>query len=156
MSNSSAYSHVPANMRLRYRASIIDSVIFGMLYTTAIILFFVTDFYYHQETGDYLWISMTSRKINLLIFLAHCVWQSIFIASPWQGTPGKRITGLIVVYSEDFDRVSFGRALFRSLTWYLSVTFHGFSRASADELHRTLHDKLAGTLVFQKNIDYKE
>ena len=68
-----------------------------------------------------------------------------------QATVGKRIFGLKV---GDFEgkRISFGRAILRTLCKYISgqILLIGYLMAFFTKNRQALHDVLAGTFVFEK------
>jgi uncharacterized RDD family membrane protein YckC len=87
--------------------------------------------------------------IALLIALG-CLYYTIFEASPWQATPGKRIFRLYVTDLKG-QRLSFGRALLRNLARQISGFFFiGYIIAGFTERKQALHDILAGCLVLRK------
>jgi uncharacterized RDD family membrane protein YckC len=72
-------------------------------------------------------------------------------SSPWQGTIGKQIMGLVVTDSAG-QRVSFLRATGRHAAKYLSALplFLGFMAALFNAERLTWHDRLAGTRVIKR------
>ncbi len=72
-------------------------------------------------------------------------------SSPWQGTIGKQIMGLVVTDSAG-RRVSFLRATGRHAAKYLSALplFLGFMAALFNAQRLTWHDRLAGTRVIKR------
>lgn len=87
--------------------------------------------------------------IALLIALG-CVYYTLFEASSWQATPGKRILRLYVTDLKG-QRVTLGRALLRSLARQISgFLFVGYILAGFTEKKQALHDILASCLVLRK------
>jgi uncharacterized RDD family membrane protein YckC len=79
-----------------------------------------------------------------------CVYYTIFEASVWQATPGKRMLRLYVA-DLNGKRITYGRALARSLARQLSgIFFIGFVLAGFTEKKQALHDILASTLVLRR------
>jgi uncharacterized RDD family membrane protein YckC len=79
-----------------------------------------------------------------------CVYYTIFEASVWQATPGKR---LLRLYVTDLNgkRITYRRALVRNLARQLSgFLFIGFLIAGFTEKKQALHDILAGSLVLRR------
>jgi uncharacterized RDD family membrane protein YckC len=72
-------------------------------------------------------------------------------SSPWQGTIGKQMMGLIVT-DEAGGRISFLRATGRHAAKYLSAlpVFLGFMAALFNAQRLTWHDRLAGTRVAKR------
>ncbi|MBM3935470.1 MAG: zinc-ribbon domain-containing protein [SAR202 cluster bacterium] len=81
------------------------------------------------------------------------VYGSIMESSKQQGTVGKMVLGLYVTDMEG-RRLTFGRALGRNLGKIVSnMTFYvGYIMAAFTEKKQGLHDYMAGTLVWEKNI----
>jgi uncharacterized RDD family membrane protein YckC len=74
-----------------------------------------------------------------------------FWLSAWQGTPGKRICGLVIVDSTGRS-LSAGRALARYLCSLLaSLTLIGILLVAFTPRKQGLHDMLAGTLVIKRS-----
>ena len=79
-----------------------------------------------------------------------CIYYTLFEASPWQATPGKRMLRLYVT-DLNGKRMSYGRALLRNLARQLSgFLFIGFMIAGFTEKKQALHDLLAGSLVLRR------
>lgn len=87
--------------------------------------------------------------IALLVILG-CLYNTVFEASSWQATPGKRILKLYVTDLRG-QRLTFGRALLRNLARQISGFFFiGYLVAGFTEKKQALHDLLAGCLVLRK------
>jgi len=74
----------------------------------------------------------------------------MFEASSWQGTPGKKVTGLVIT-DKSGERITFSRALGRAFAKALSgvVPFYiPYFMVATTERKQSLHDMIAGTLVF--------
>jgi uncharacterized RDD family membrane protein YckC len=79
-----------------------------------------------------------------------CAYYTIFEASIWQATPGKRMLRLYVT-DLNGKRITYGRALVRNLARQLSgIFFIGFMLAGFTEKKQALHDILAGSLVLRR------
>jgi uncharacterized RDD family membrane protein YckC len=79
-----------------------------------------------------------------------CLYYTLFEASPWQATPGKRILRL---YVTDLNgrRLTFPRALLRNVARQISgVFFIGYLMAGFTEKKQALHDILASCLVLRR------
>jgi uncharacterized RDD family membrane protein YckC len=88
----------------------------------------------------------------LIVLLAAlgCLYYSVFEASSWQATPGKRILRLYVT-DLNGQRISFGRALIRNLARQISgIFFIGYLIAGFTEKKQALHDILASCLVLRR------
>lgn len=87
--------------------------------------------------------------IALLVSLG-CVYYTMFEASRWQATPGKRILRLYVT-DLNGQRITYGRALIRNLARQISgFLFIGYIIAGFTEKKQALHDLLAGCLVLRR------
>ena len=79
-----------------------------------------------------------------------CLYYSVFEASSWQATPGKRILRLYVT-DLNGQRITFGRAVIRNLARQISgIFFIGYILAGFTEKKQALHDILAGCLVLRR------
>lgn len=87
--------------------------------------------------------------IALLVSLG-CLYYTLFEASSWQATPGKRILRLYVT-DLNGQRVTFQRALLRNLARQISgIFFIGYVLAGFTEKKQALHDIIANCLVFRR------
>ncbi|HEX5315773.1 MAG TPA: RDD family protein [Candidatus Kapabacteria bacterium] len=84
------------------------------------------------------------------MLIAAWLYFSIMESSRMQATLGKRMMGLLV-FRADEARLSFREASIRFWAKVLSVMtgFIGFFLALASSKHRTLHDRIAHTVVLQ-------
>ncbi|HET6401665.1 MAG TPA: RDD family protein [Candidatus Kapabacteria bacterium] len=84
------------------------------------------------------------------MFFVSWLYFAIMESSRKQGTIGKRLMGLMVFRSDE-ARLSFREASIRFWAKVLSVMtgFLGFFLALAGNKRRTLHDRIAGTMVLQ-------
>jgi uncharacterized RDD family membrane protein YckC len=87
--------------------------------------------------------------IVLLVSLG-CLYYTVFEASSWQATPGKRILKLYVT-DLNGQRISIQRALIRNLARQISgIFFIGYVIAGFTEKKQALHDIIASCLVFRR------
>jgi uncharacterized RDD family membrane protein YckC len=96
--------------------------------------------------------SMPQPSLLLIVIFAllGCLYYTIFEASSWQATPGKRMLRLYVTDLSG-QRVTFGRALTRNLARQLSGFFFiGYLIAGFTEKKQALHDILSGCLVLRR------
>jgi len=87
--------------------------------------------------------------IGLLAALG-CLYFTMFEASSWQATPGKRI---LRIYVTDLNgqRITFVRALIRNLARQISgFLFIGYLVAGFTEKKQALHDIVASCLVLRR------
>lgn len=76
-----------------------------------------------------------------------------FFLSIYSSTPGKMLFGLKVLYEKDESKLTFTRALSRTLSYLLSSLLMGigFLKIAFDKnKHKALHDDIAKTVVIQK------
>jgi len=99
--------------------------------------------------GNIFW----SKNLDQLItFLAFILYHTLFL-SVYSSTPGKMLYGLEVVDANTKEKIKFGKALLRSLSYIISSTIFslGFFWVAIDkEKHQGWHDKIAKTLVIKK------
>jgi uncharacterized RDD family membrane protein YckC len=95
--------------------------------------------------------SRQATALGCLLQLIVWLYYASFESSPWQGTPGKKILGLVVTDLEG-KRISFLRATGRSFGKIISqFTFLiGFFMAGVTAKKQALHDMIAGCLVLRK------
>jgi uncharacterized RDD family membrane protein YckC len=84
------------------------------------------------------------------MLFASWLYFAIMESSRMQATLGKRVVGLMV-FTSDEARLSFREASLRFWAKVLSIMtgFFGFFLAIAGNKRRTLHDRIAGTIVVQ-------
>ena len=87
--------------------------------------------------------------IALLVSLG-CLYYTLFEASSWQATPGKRVMRLYVTDLNDRP-VTFARALFRNFARAISgLVLIGYFLAGFTQKKQALHDILASCLVLRR------
>lgn len=89
---------------------------------------------------------------NIIGFVALVAYHTFFL-SFYSSTPGKMLFGLRVVNEKTGEKLNFGKALGRSLSYFVSSIAFGFGYlkiALDKEKHKGWHDSLAGTVVLQK------
>jgi uncharacterized RDD family membrane protein YckC len=118
-----------AGFWLRLAAHIIDSLILVLINA----VFFAT-------------------KLRYFVIFTGWLYYALMESSEKQATLGKMVLGLYVTDLEG-NRISFGRATGRYFAKYISafILCIGFMMAGWTKEKQTLHDMIAGTLVFKKN-----
>jgi len=89
---------------------------------------------------------------NIVGFITLVIYHTFFL-SFYSSTPGKMLFGLRVINEKTGNKLSFGRALGRSLSYFVSSILFGlgFLKIAFDkEKHKGWHDSLVGTVVLQK------
>ncbi|MFC6996006.1 RDD family protein [Rufibacter roseus] len=133
----------------RFVAAVIDSFVIGIpnwIITTFIIggTMATTEF---NPDNPFAILAAMSTSMMLTAVLT-ILYSSIMESSSWQATLGKRALDMKVT-DENGQRISFGRALGRTLSKYLStfILFIGYIMAAFSSRKQALHDKIASTLV---------
>lgn len=140
-----------AGFWLRAIACIIDTLIVVMIFVLAASLF-PSAFDKLVPPTPVSLTDLPQPSPLLIVVMAGlvCVYYTIFEASVWQATPGKRMLRLYVA-DLNGKRITYGRALARSLARQLSgIFFIGFVLAGFTEKKQALHDILASTLVLRR------
>lgn len=121
----------------RFAAYFID---LALMLVILIILMVLFGIYWGQD-----WDSVVN-------FFALIIYHTFFL-SLYSSTPGKMLYGLRVINEKTGNKLSFGRALKRSLSYFISSIFFGFGFlkiAFDKKKHKGWHDSLASTVVLQK------
>lgn len=87
----------------------------------------------------------------ILLPLAVYSYFAFCESSVWQGTPGKKLLGMIVT-DENGNRLTFGKAFGRNVAKILSglICSIGYIMAGFTEKRQALHDIIARTLVLRR------
>ena len=96
------------------------------------------------------WLSSFS-KFSIITFIFTTLYNAFFESSKWQGTPGKKVLGLIVTDMQG-NRITFLRALVRNASKYISKTifYIGYIMSAFTEKKQALHDFISSTFVLRK------
>ncbi len=128
-----------AGFWIRFGAYLIDNVIILIISVLFVVYFF----------GGIFWEEYLDQLISILaIIIYHTLFLSIY-----SSTPGKILYGLEVIDANTKEKIQFGKALGRSLSYIISSLIFGlgFLAIAIDkEKHRGWHDKIAKTLVIKK------
>lgn len=129
---------------IRFAAKFIDGIILG-----AISMIFTTVAGFSASNAQ----DAVSPFQGVLFFLqiAIPIAYATFFIGKYAATPGKMICGLKIV-TADGDRVSYGRAVGRHFSEFISslIMAIGYIMAAFDEEKRTLHDRICNTRVIKK------
>lgn len=101
----------------------------------------------------YIVVGEVSESWDSLIWLFLILGYHVFFLGVYSSTPGKMLFGLSVLEETDQSKISFMRALGRTLSYFLSSLLLGvgFLKVAFDKVkHKALHDDIAGTIVVQK------
>jgi uncharacterized RDD family membrane protein YckC len=91
------------------------------------------------------------KPVLIYVFIGlEFLYHTLFEASIWMATPGKRILRLYVT-DLNGQRLTWGRAFLRNITRQISgFLFIGYVMAGFTEKKQALHDLIAGCLVVRK------
>ena len=151
-----------AGFWLRVVAHIVDSVILGVPFGIAFVLFLVfgglgTAIHGVQEGGEPNPAFVAFLVVFCIIFAVVAIvgswlYYAYFESSPWQATPGKKILNLFVT-DLNANPVSFGRAsgrYFAKIITGLIPLGIGYILAGITEKKQALHDMIASCLVLRR------
>jgi uncharacterized RDD family membrane protein YckC len=118
-----------AGFWIRFWAFLLDQFVLLILFVPAIFL-------------------LDESLFNVASIIASLLYESLFVSSGWQATPGKRLFSIRVV-TTDFRRLTFGHAVGRYLAKCVSgfLLGLGYVMAAFSPRKQGLHDQWAGTLV---------
>jgi uncharacterized RDD family membrane protein YckC len=140
-----------ASFWLRAVACLIDIFLILLIFVSAASLFPSTfDKLIPPNAASLADFPQPPRIFVFVLAIVISVYFTLFEASVWQATPGKR---LLRLYVTDLNgrRISFRRALVRNLARQLSgFLFIGYLLAGFTEKKQALHDLLAGSLVLRR------
>lgn len=135
---------IPAGFWLRFFAFLLDLAILTLLQTALTAA--------QALAGNASWLQVLLQVFiaNLVYYLFFFVYFAVFESSSYTATPGKMALGLAVV-SEDYQQLSFLRALGRNLGKILSslTLFLGYIIAGFTERKQALHDLMASSVVLK-------
>lgn len=140
-----------AGFWLRAFACAIDTVLLALVFVLCVSLFPATFSKLLPPDPPSL-ASMPQPSLLLIAVFASigCLYYTMFEASSWQATPGKRMLRLYVTDLQG-QRLTFARALTRNLARQLSGFFFvGYLMAGFTEKKQALHDILARCLVLRR------
>jgi uncharacterized RDD family membrane protein YckC len=139
----------PANPLLRLLAALIDSALVGV--GEGLLLGFVAAFWWNRTEAGYLPILLSVLLVCLALLLGALYF--VFFWGVQGATPGKKALGLMVVDLEGRSPIGVGPALLRLLGYSLSGLPLGLGFLLVPLTGRGLHDRMAGTLVVEREKD---
>lgn len=101
----------------------------------------------------YIVVGEWSESWDSLIWLFFILGYQVFFLGVYSSTPGKMLFGLSVLAEKDQNKLSFLRAIGRTLSYFPSSLLLGlgFLKVAFDKVkHKALHDDIASTIVVQK------
>ncbi len=126
--------HAPADPWRRFAALVIDHFILGL--ALGVLTRFIPP--------------LTPIETSLLLWAMEWLYFTLLTSGIKQGTYGKQMLGMIVV-DLNGERLTFIRATLRYVSSIVSraILLMGYLIAFGDPRRRTLHDRIAGTLVLK-------
>lgn len=148
--STSARSGSPAGFWIRFAAIIVDSVVLFAMYM-AVAFMWAAMFGADQVVSEGREGDELSLGLTFIFVLMSFGYYAALESSAWQGTLGKRAFGL-VVGDEHGNRLSFGRALGRTLAKIVSgfILYIGYIMAAFTDRKQALHDMIATTYVTRR------
>lgn len=140
-----------AGFWLRAVACVIDTILIVALFIL-VASFFPSTFekFLPPESASLSDMPQPSPVVIAVLVVLGCLYYTVFEASGWQATPGKRILKLYVTDLSG-QRITFRRALLRNLARQLSgIFFIGYLMAGFTEKKQALHDLLSKCLVLRR------
>ncbi len=134
---------------MRYVSAAIDITILFVLTIALMLCYDIVDGGLEGGSEVGLFANWT---LTLLVCALWFVYGIFFESSSWQGTPGKKLTGLVITDMTG-QRISFGQSLGRAFGKVLSgiVPFYiPYIMVGVTKRKQSLHDKMVGTLVFRR------
>jgi len=130
-----------AGFWIRVGASLIDSVVFLLVFAIPLTVIYGTNYWVQEVT--------TSGSWDVLIRYIAPVVITVWFWKKYLGTPGKMILRLRVVDAKTGQALSTPQAIGRYLGYYVSAIpfLLGFFWIGIDKRKQGFHDKLAGTVV---------
>ena len=132
-----------AGFWIRVGASIIDSIVFVLVFSIPLTLIYGTEYWTSEEARKGTW--------DILITYIAPVVLTVWFWTKYLGTPGKMVLRLKVVDANTGRGISTPQAIGRYLAYYISALplFLGFIWVGIDKQKQGFHDKLAGTVVIR-------
>lgn len=98
-------------------------------------------------------VILENGTLTLIIAALWFGYGLLFESSTWQGTPGKKLTGLVITDMSG-QRIGFGRSFGRACGKVFSTfipLYIPYIMVGATARKQSLHDKMCGTLVFRRH-----
>ena len=130
-----------AGLKIRLGAFLVDN---ALIIVIAFILGFLN--------SNFIGLTWPRESDTIIGFIFIVFYHTLFL-SILSSTPGKILYGLKIVHEKTGENITFGRALGRSLSYFLSSMFFGlgFLNIAFDKTkHQGWHDKIAKTLVIKQ------
>jgi len=130
-----------AGFWIRVAASLIDSVVFVLVFAIPLTVIYGADYWTSEETVKGTW--------DILITYVAPIFITVWFWTKYLGTPGKMALRLKVVDSKTGQAISTPKAIGRYLAYYISALplLLGFIWIGIDKKKQGFHDELAGTVV---------
>jgi uncharacterized RDD family membrane protein YckC len=132
-----------AGFWIRTWASIIDTILMLIIIMPILFSIYGADFWVHESFVAGFWDFIFQYILPAIAVIILWVYKS--------ATPGKMLTGLIIVDAKTGEKPSTGQFIVRYLGYYVSIIplSLGFIWVGIDKRKQGWHDKLAGTVVIK-------
>ena len=130
-----------AGFWIRVAASLIDTVLFVIVFAIPLTLIYGMDYWNPQRQVQGMW--------DILIQYIAPIVITVWFWTKYLGTPGKMVLRLRVLDAHTGEAISTPKAIGRYLGYYVSALpiLLGFFWVGIDKKKQGFHDKLAGTVV---------
>ncbi|NOY62886.1 MAG: RDD family protein [Gammaproteobacteria bacterium] len=141
----------------RVAASLIDSIIFGVLAAVVLYLIYGAGYFAIGDAVTGPMFVMPTLGELIVNYLAPVI-VTVFLWIKYLGTPGKLLMGCHVVDARTGAPLSTGQALLRYFGYYLSALplGLGFLWVGWDKRKQGFHDKLAKTVVVMETESHEK
>ncbi|NOY67012.1 MAG: RDD family protein [Gammaproteobacteria bacterium] len=133
-----------AGFWIRVGAALIDTVFILVIIFPVLTVIYGNDYWLSEGFIQGFWDVMLNYVLPALVVIIFWVYKS--------ATPGKMLTGLVIVDAKSGNKPSTGQFIVRYLGYYVSMIplFLGLIWVGIDKRKQGWHDKLAGTVVIKK------
>lgn len=135
----------------RLAAYVIDNIVVLMLLAVILPDLFIT--IYKNELADNMSTEalMARVKLNAISFVVTTIYHSLFEASKWRGSIGKKICNLTVIDADGIG-LGIGRAFLRNVSKFLSAIVFciGYLNILWDDHRQGWHDQIARAYVIRQ------
>ncbi|MCB0359585.1 MAG: RDD family protein [Bdellovibrionales bacterium] len=143
-----------AGMWIRLFAFLLDEVVVNFCYLFLVVGYIMSQPELRSLGAEAIEGFFDTSQSNLVRYalIFRFIYYSLFESSALQATPGKLVTGIVVV-DHDSKRIGFRRAMLRSISKMLDffTISLGFLMVSIMPKKRAIHDFVAGTFVVHRS-----
>jgi uncharacterized RDD family membrane protein YckC len=141
------YEQKYAGFWIRVGAAIIDSILLFIIIIPILYFIYGGEVWLGEELFLGFWDLLFNYILPAIVVIVFWVYKS--------ATPGKMLTGIVIVDANTGEKPSTGQFIGRYLGYYLSVIplLLGIIWVVFDKRKQGWHDKLAGTVVIKNTPD---